>query len=75
MSKTKFSLVCASYTAWQIGIQNGTCKIKSFDKYLNKLGIKYGKSEKLTKEESIMLKKKAMAVSERISKMKGLRKG
>ena len=68
-------LVSASYTAWQVGSFLGTCKAKTFGKYLDTLGIKFGETEKLTKEESEALKKKSMAVVEKIAKMKRVRKG
>lgn len=53
----------------------GTSKARSFGKYLDTIGLKYGESEKLTKEESELIKKKSMAVVEKISKMKRVKKG
>jgi len=71
--KTRFSYVTASYTAFQVGRFLGTCKEKTFGKYLNLIGL--GEKEKLTKEESEIIKKKSMAVVERVKKMKRVKKG
>lgn len=74
LDETKNNFMYSAYSAWQIGRFLGTCKTKTFTKYLDVIGLNLDE-EKLTKEESEEIKKHSMSVVEKISKMNRVKKG